>query len=337
MLCKIWGRLFKRQEIIMEKTEAEKKYEKYKSLDPYPDIHPALLNSADIESYVHATGMVDPFNNNDLKSASYEAKICGICWYWDEEGIKQKELIDAPNKTFTLKQNSIAFVEVEPKFRLPDYIALRFNLKITHVYRGLLLGTGPLIDPGYVGKIYIPLHNLTSNSYTFEYGEGLIWIEFTKVSESTLWVREQTDVVEKIGKYKHFNKEKINKSLDYFIHKANKGGAIRSSIPTAVEEAKTMAKNAESSAKWIRNFSFVALLALVVSIATLLYNSWLLQRNYVDGMSELTSELKIQIYDQKALFKRVEEDLVSANIQITELKTQIDSISKDKKVNSKHK
>ena len=40
---------------------------------------------------------------------------------------------------FTLEANSIAFVQVEPVFRLPDYIALRFNLKITHVHRGILI------------------------------------------------------------------------------------------------------------------------------------------------------------------------------------------------------
>ncbi len=28
------------------------------------------------------------------------------------------------------------------------------------VYKGLLLGTGPIVDPGFVGKLYIPLHKL---------------------------------------------------------------------------------------------------------------------------------------------------------------------------------
>jgi deoxycytidine triphosphate deaminase len=85
-------------------------------------------------------------------------------------------------ETFVLRRNSIAFVQVEPVFRIPDYIALRFNLKILHVHRGILLGTGPLVDPGFVGNLYIPLHNLTDSDYTFKGGEGLIWMEFTKVS-----------------------------------------------------------------------------------------------------------------------------------------------------------
>ena len=52
----------------------------------------------------------------------------------------------------TVGANSIVFVECDLDFRLPDFIALRFNLQIRHVHRGLLLGTGPLVDPGYRGK-----------------------------------------------------------------------------------------------------------------------------------------------------------------------------------------
>jgi len=330
MLGKLFDRLFKRQQLIMEKKEADKKYEKYKSLDPFPDIKPALLNSADIENYVEATGMIEPFDNKKLKSASYEARIGGVCKYWDENGNEQEITIDKPHKTFTLKPNSIAFIEVEPKFRLPDYIALRFNLKITHVYRGLLLGTGPLIDPGYEGKIYIPLHNLTSNSYTFEYGEGLIWIEFTKISELDRWKGKESDGVEKIGVYVPFREDKKNQTLDYFLNKANKG-PIRSSIPKAVGEAAESARQAEKSAKTLSNIGYIAgigvLISITILVSGLIYNSWVLQRNYLNEMSEL----KMQISKQQDSFKKTEKDLISANMQINELKTKIDAISKNKK------
>ena len=317
----------------MENSEAEKKYEKYKSLDPYPDIQPALLNSADIEDYVNTTGMIDPYYPDKLKSASYEAKIKGKCIYWDENGNKQEIDIDQPYTSFILRPNSIAFVEVEPTFRLPDYIALRFNLKITHVYRGLLLGTGPLIDPGYVGKIYIPLHNLTSNPYTFEYEEGLIWVEFTKISNSERWKykEELNKAINRKAEYKPFPPNKMNKKLGYFLHKAAKGKPIKSSIPSAVEDAKKMAKNAENSAKWIRNISIATALALVLSIVTLIYNSWLLQRNYVKETSGLTSDLKIQINNQTGLYQKIKKDLASANIQIKMMKEKIDSLEQTKK------
>ena len=107
-------------------------FERYKSEDPFPEIAPALLNSADIIDYVAATGMIHPFypEIGTLKTASYEVNLLGKCVYWNEEGEKQVRIIEKGDE-FTLKQNSIAFVTLEPMFRIPDYIALRFNLKIT--------------------------------------------------------------------------------------------------------------------------------------------------------------------------------------------------------------
>jgi hypothetical protein len=74
--------------------EAVARFKKYKSKDPFPDIPPALLNSADIEDYVRETGMIYPFYPEDLKSASYEARLQGKCIYWDEKGEKHTLLLE---------------------------------------------------------------------------------------------------------------------------------------------------------------------------------------------------------------------------------------------------
>jgi hypothetical protein len=65
---------------------------------------------------------------------------------------------------------------------MPVYIVGRFNLLIRDVYRGLLVGTGPLVDPGFVGRLSIPLHNFTSNEYLLRAGEDFVYFEFTKLS-----------------------------------------------------------------------------------------------------------------------------------------------------------
>lgn len=234
------------------------KYAKYKSVDPFPDIPPALLNSADIHSYVNTIGMIYPFDKGQLKSASYAAKIAGECKYWDEEKKKFKTItLSRECDKLTLRPNAIAFVGIEPTFRLPDYIALRFNLKITHVYRGLLLGTGPLIDPGFEGNISIPLHNLTNNEYVFSFNETLIWIEFTKTSpiQGSGKIKNEEEEFQKHLRYlnqKKFPEDKKYKPLDYYLGKALKGSTydgVVSSIPPAIAETKESAEAAKNSAK----------------------------------------------------------------------------------------
>lgn len=223
----------------------ESRFEKYKALDPYPEIEPSLLNSADILAYINTTLCIDPFDPKCLKGASYNVKILGEVIYWDEDGKKQSVLLEKEGDFFDLSPNSIAFVTVQPTFRIPYYLALRFNLKITHIYKGLLLGTGPLVDPGFVGKLSIPLHNLTSNTYRFSAYDELITMEFTKMSSNVLWnEKSHASSVKYIE-----NNIKPNRRVSEYIGKAlQKDGlnTVISSIPAAMLESKKFVAQAET-------------------------------------------------------------------------------------------
>src|SRR5688572_16209879 len=141
-----------------ESLEAvEKKFETYKDLDPFPQIPPALLNSADIADYIKETGMVHPFDPTQLAGATLGLKIGGLIIYW-AKGKRIKEDIGIKKK-FILKSNSIAYVSIAEELRLPNYLIARFNLRVGNAYKGILLGTGPIVDPGFEGRLSIPLHN----------------------------------------------------------------------------------------------------------------------------------------------------------------------------------
>lgn len=217
--------------------DAAKRFEKCEHHDPFAnEIPPALLNSRDISEYVRVAGIVHPFDrgNGKLKSASYEIGFTGTIYYWKDDN---KESFEAEpivfGKRFKIPKNSIVFVSPETTFRLPDYIALRFNLRIRHVHRGLILGTGPLVDPGFVGRLFIPIHNLTSEPYSITGGEGLIWVEFTKISPHPHWV----DGVADCEGYKHFSPEHRNMTPQQYMDKASGGEPARSSIPLEIAQA----------------------------------------------------------------------------------------------------
>ncbi len=160
----------------------EEEYQKNREQDPFIDITPSLLNSEDVIRYVKATDMISNFDESMMKEATYTVRIGKYCYYWEDNKTERKKRDLEKDGPFKLKKDSIVFVELEPTFKVPNYIALRFNLKIEHVYKGLLLGTGPIVDPGFEGKLFIPLHNLTSNDYKFHYRDELIYMEFTKLS-----------------------------------------------------------------------------------------------------------------------------------------------------------
>src|SRR5262249_44729546 len=255
--------------------EADRRSARYrgkdKDLDPFPRIPPALLSSEHIKAYVRQTGMIHPFidDSSRLKSASYEVNAGGRFIYWDEDAKKIDKLI-IKAATFPMPPTSISFVQKESEVRLPQYIAVRFNLRITHVHRGLLLGTGPLVDPGFHGNLLIPLHNLTSDEYTIRGDEGLIWMEFTKTSHEP-----PSAPVRNAPQYEFEMTEarKSDQLPEYYFDRASKNRPIQSSIPLVVADARKLAQSASKAAQraeWSnRIFVGAGLLAIAGTVVAL--------------------------------------------------------------------
>ncbi|WP_449409268.1 hypothetical protein [Methylobacterium komagatae] len=207
----------------------------FKTRDPFPHVPPALLSSAEILDYDRVTGMtgipmkgVSQPHKEHLKAASLEVFIGGEYVYWKGDKKIEKTLKDE-DAFLKLPANSIVFVQTRNFFHLPQYIAMRFNLRITHVHRGLLLGTGPLVDPGFSGRLLIPLHNLTSSDYFLDTKKALIWVEFTKTSanyetasyRSSLAIPGRDRTVRAIESYK------IDVSPNEYLYKAGAGTRSR--------------------------------------------------------------------------------------------------------------
>ena len=180
-----------RQGWKMTTNDADWKKHPYYNQDPFPGILPALLNSADIEKYVDEECLLEKssFDRERMKPASYEMRFLGQLYHWEQADgkLEKKDEEVSDGQVIMLKKNSISYLWTQERLRLPEYIAARFNLRISDVHKGILLGTGPLIDPGFSGRLLIPLHNLTDVDYQFKGGDGIIWVEFTKVSRNTYW------------------------------------------------------------------------------------------------------------------------------------------------------
>ena len=244
--------------------------------DPFPKTQSTLLSADEIVDYVQRTGAISPFyvdgKSSRLKKASYEGRIGEKAYRYDENG-KLAEILE--DGQLIVEANSIVFVECDLDFRLPDFIALRFNLQIRHVHRGLLLGTGPLVDPGFWGKLCIPLHNLTNENYCIPKEEGLIWIELNKTSGSVRSGRSALSSDSELKEYWDIRRNYIEKAARPFDER-RATYSIRSSIPIVEKEARDAAKGAENAAKSaqenvkiIRNVGILTIVGIVISLFVL--------------------------------------------------------------------
>jgi hypothetical protein len=68
------------------------------------------------------------------------------------------------------------------RINMPLYMIGRFNLKIDLIYQGIILGTGPQVDPGFRGRLSCPLHNISNNDVVLTFGERFATIDFVKTS-----------------------------------------------------------------------------------------------------------------------------------------------------------
>ena len=343
-------------------TNEEWRNHRYYKFDPFSDetaskIQPALLNSADIKKYVDKGCLIEQvdFDMERLKTASYEMRFLGELHYWTtKDGTLELEPRCRKiccGSTVELPGNSITYLWMKERLLLPEYIAARFNLHIRHVHKGILLGTGPLVDPGFFGNLLIPLHNLTNNDYDLDGGEGIIWVEFTKLSEHEFWKSPGGERPSDLKPFPHG--KYIKDARGYFrksgiIDKRGVQSAFKGSLNKAeknvevakksAEDAKTMVDNSrkevERSNRIFQRIGLTALGLGVVTIAlTIIGATWTGYSMISDAVSRVQDSrnqalsLKIQKQDDK--LKKFEADL-------NEIKTNLSKISNSSNESKQH-
>ncbi len=311
------------------KKSAIERYAEYKSKDPFPNVGEALLNSVDLLMYLLTVGIVEPFDVDKLKGVTYECTFSGEAHQFDPKTSKMKEINLNTGEELILEQNSITYLKIEETFRVPEYMVLRFNLSVSNAYKGVLLGTGPIVDPGFEGNLFIPLHNLTGNKYVIKKGASLIRVEFTKLSGHIDWNNKkkvlfpQLNPITKSTPQNANFSEFINKALfDPKERKFYTSGdvvSVRSSIPDTISSAANQAKQAQESAKDAENkvnnimeklkkWSIIGIIGTVLAVAGLIVSVYSL------------------IHDTNSRYDSIAEEVKESSQQINMLEQQIEML-----------
>ena len=279
--------------------EVDPRWERWRDHDPFPEIPPALLNSADLQDYVAVTGMIDPFlpSKETLKPASYSIPLKGEVLFWEEDFDERSGTMQRTERCFELKsgdhlrlrRNSIVYVTLAPVLHLPNYIAARFNLTIMDIYRGLLVGTGPLVDPGFVGQIHLPLHNYTANHYAVVADEAMVWMEFTKLSPNEKWTGPISEPPVRRASFTGFPPKKLERRAISDYLKDHE--PVVSSIPQLVQQTSESARIAAQEARGLRNVSLAAAVGVAVAILAIAMTFYL----GLNGISNEQSDIRAEV------------------------------------------
>lgn len=151
--------------------------------DPDTTVSAGILLSDRIRFYVEAVSLISPFEQSRLGPASYDLTVGNEFAYHENvaaTGEVTRKL--SPDEQLVIQPNSIVFVITTETLTLPFYLAARFNLKLRYLHQGLLVGTGPQIDPGFSGRLSCPLHNVSSEKVSLRVGSAFAVVEFVKTT-----------------------------------------------------------------------------------------------------------------------------------------------------------
>lgn len=276
----------------------------------YNTLSPGLLSSPQITILLKQGLLLENFSEECIGPATYHMRIGGrfiTCKNGQTQEFKLGER-DNPSQGIrsrvSLSPNSLTFITTYEKFKLPNNIIARFNLKSKWVHRGILLGTGPIVDPELNAYLLIPLHNFSNSSIEIPYLSEIISVEFTKTHDPN----QRYEINGKKCEY-IINKSK-NFKIDEYIERVGTN-LPESSIAAQLTEVETNNKQIsqqfnEFKSK-IQKYSIVGAVAMAIALASL-----------VTTITGLISDANKYVSDSKHQY--------SATIQ--QLSSRIDELQK---------
>jgi deoxycytidine triphosphate deaminase len=250
--------------------------------DPWPGLQ-GMLNSETIVRYHEAIGgMIRPFDPGLLKPASYELTLGPRCMIEGKERVLTERM---PH--LVIPQNSIVFVSMRQVLCLPHYIVGRFDLAIDFIYQGLLLGTGPQVDPGFQGALGCPLHNISNDDIQIRLDQPFAKIDFVKTVPRSDAVRSQWQNVRTERELERWLTENTESNVRLF-----KGGKATWREPifgyTHGRRPTSSVQKITRALRRYRVYGLFGALAVVAGVAALVFAALQLS----DGLSSTKNELQ---------------------------------------------
>ncbi|UCD51073.1 MAG: hypothetical protein JSW27_00270 [Phycisphaerales bacterium] len=150
--------------------------EHWKWKDPDPQKEAGILLSDRIRYYVEKVKLIEPFDPDSLRPASYNLHVGDLYF------LGEKPQYPNRRKYIKIPRNGLIYVRLQETLNLPYYIVAQHDLRVKQVYRGFLAGRSLQIDPGYSGHINYPIYNFTNEDKIIHVGDPITSICFVKTT-----------------------------------------------------------------------------------------------------------------------------------------------------------
>ncbi|MDI6903773.1 MAG: dCTP deaminase [Methanocellales archaeon] len=124
--------------------------------------------------------VIEDFLDSNLEPASYDMRLGkrGIVSHLEKQIDIERE------RGITINPGEFALLTTLEKVKLSDTVAAHIGLRSYYARKGLVLLSGPQVDPGFEGILVIGVCNLSPRKITIDYEDRFCTVEFHKLSRA---------------------------------------------------------------------------------------------------------------------------------------------------------
>lgn len=293
------------------RSEADRSFIQTGRLYSPDSLTQGMLSSGQIRQCLEAGLLLKGWDQQYLCSATYNMRLGMFsCWYvgglrvtWPlgKEDDKNRDI----HRILTFRPNSLTFITTLEEFLMPCDMIARFNLLGRWVRKGLLLGTAPIVDPEFTGRLLIPIHNFSTNAVQIEFGEALIAVEFTKTLPVTEQYVPNADPQGSIQKYLELT------------------GVVESSVSSALSRNQKLFDEIRSRTKIFSIAGGITLFLLICSTMTLMLNIFNLAENARKSAAQAQMVIDTYAAKNEQEFREYRKELMELEFSLNKLKEEL--------------
>lgn len=131
-----------------------------------------ILSDLDIRYFIQTGDIVIENFNNELEPASYDLRV-------GKEGMTEEGLVNISEKKYIkIPRGVTVVISSLERIKLSTKLAARFGLRSHFARKGLILLSGPQIDPGFEGILNITIFNAGTSEVVLSYEDKIATVEF---------------------------------------------------------------------------------------------------------------------------------------------------------------
>ncbi len=152
------------------------------------------------------------FLPKQVQSASYDLRLGQKCYLGSEKKII---MLSKDDPILTIPPQDVAVLSTVEKLKLPLNVIGRWNIRIGLIYQGVLLVSGPQVDPGYNDHLYCVLYNFSTNDVHLRYEDHIATIDFaTTTDDCEPFPGNERKVFEDYVKFIHSQPMQFKQEMD---------------------------------------------------------------------------------------------------------------------------